>query len=198
MRWPRTPAGRSGASPPASPSSPPPGVWLCRCLCGSLDGSIYGLDLARGEFRWRVETGGPVVASAVLDGGCAYVGTTGGRFLAIDLATGERVWEVPHGGRVSATATLTVDRVYYGALDGAVYCLDRATGAVVWSYVLGKPLTGAAALTPAGDLLLIGGTDGKIHALATGELPPADDCFPDILHRLSCTAVEEAELAGAW
>jgi eukaryotic-like serine/threonine-protein kinase len=151
-----------------------PAVYGYVVVCGSLDGSIYGLDLARGEFRWRVETGGPVVASAVLDGGCAYVGTTGGRFLALDLATGERVWEVPHGGRVSATATLTVDRVYYGALDGAVYCLDRATGAVVWSYVLGKPLTGAAALTPAGDLLLIGGTDGKIHALATGELPPAE------------------------
>ncbi|MGN6359080.1 MAG: outer membrane protein assembly factor BamB family protein, partial [Thermomicrobiales bacterium] len=151
-----------------------PAVYGSVVICGSLDGSVYGLDLARGDFRWRVETGGPVVASAAVDGGCAYVGTTGGRFLALDLASGERVWEVPHGGRVTAPAVLTPDRVYYGALDGAVYCLDRANGAVVWSYVLGKPLTGAATLTPAGDLLLIGGTDGKIHALATGELPPAE------------------------
>ena len=34
-----------------------PAVYGYVVVCGSLDGSIYGLDLARGEFRWRVETG---------------------------------------------------------------------------------------------------------------------------------------------
>jgi len=62
---------------------------------------------------------------------------------------------------------VTADSVYYGGLDGSVYCLDRANGAVAWSHVCGKPLPGSPVLD--GGLLLIGCTDAKVYALATGE-----------------------------
>jgi outer membrane protein assembly factor BamB len=88
------------------------------------------------------------------------------------VVTGERIWEVPHGGRVTSSAVATAHCVYYGALDGAVYCLDRATGEVIWSHNLGKPIPASPVLH--GDLLLIGCTDNKVYALATGEhLPTA-------------------------
>lgn len=138
-------------------------------VCGSLDGAVYGLGVARGEPRWRYVTGGPVVASAALAGGAAYVGSSDGEFVALDLATGERRWRVAHGGRITSSAVVTGERVYYGGLDGVVYCLDRESGALVWSYAIGRPVPASPVLAVADELLFIGGTDGKVYALALSE-----------------------------
>ena len=74
---------------------------------------------------------------------------------------------------VSSSATATAYCVYYAGLDGAVYCLDRSNGEVIWSHILGRPVPASPVLYR--DLLLIGSTDGKVYALATGEDLPADD-----------------------
>ena len=62
---------------------------------------------------------------------------------------------------------MTPERVYYGGLDGNVCCLERATGALSWSYTIGLPVPASPVLY--GALLAVGGTDGKVYALATGE-----------------------------
>ncbi len=97
----------------------------------SLDGHVYAIELATGERRWRVETGGGYSSPAVSDG-TVYVGGRDGVIRALDAGTGDEQWAQVTGGKVQAAPTLADGTVFIGSFDTDLYALEAATGEVVW------------------------------------------------------------------
>jgi outer membrane protein assembly factor BamB len=136
-------------------------------------GFLYGVD-AEGRLAWRVRAPGPVLRPLRAGGGAclalAEVGS-GAALLAVDPASGVRRWEAPldlvptgpavaWGGRVAVPGTV--------AGDPAVSVIDRR-GAVSWTAA--PPLTGAPAVVPAGELLVVRDGSGALLALDRGGAP---------------------------
>jgi outer membrane protein assembly factor BamB len=109
---------------------------------GSGDGSVYALDAASGELRWKFATGDVVHASPAYASGAVYFGSWDSYFYAVDTATGKEKWRF-HGGEDAAihnqvgfqSSPAVVDGVAYtGCRDSNVYALDAATGKEKWRF----------------------------------------------------------------
>lgn len=131
--------------------------------------------------RWSLRLSGQVFASPVVDGGIAYVGTTGGTFEAVDVRDGHRVWSAALGFPVFAGAAIAGDAVYV-ASDGFLHRLDKADGHEIWRYAL-APAPAARVLPHphsahwdwqaprplvAGNTVHVGSADGGLHAVDAG------------------------------
>jgi outer membrane protein assembly factor BamB len=138
---------------------------------GDLDGKV--------ELVWTFKTGEPVVSSAVIAGGAAFIGSTNGNVYAIDLPTGKQVWAFACGPddeatEVEAPPLVINDRVYVGSTDGVMRALDRKTGEEVWNVKAEDKIVGSANAYETKDgrtLVLFGSYDAKMYAVdaATGE-----------------------------
>ncbi len=116
-------------------------------VAGSVDGSIYGIDWARGTVRWSVRTGGRVRASPAAADSTVFIGSFDGNIYALDARTGEQRWTFATIGATLVSANFGYDRrsiqsspmvagdvVFIGARDGHLYALDRQTGRERWKY----------------------------------------------------------------
>ena len=65
------------------------------CFVGSVDRRMYALDLASGEQRWNVTTGGGIEGPATLAAGRLFFGSNDGSLYCLDAATGRQHWYVP-------------------------------------------------------------------------------------------------------
>ena len=95
---------------------------------GSLDQNCYGVAQADGAVRWKVDAGGPIVASPIAAGGKIYVLTAGGRLACLEALKGRELWhldlDVPEADAFSSPM-LAGGRLYVAA-GGKVYCVgDR-------------------------------------------------------------------------
>ena len=93
-------------------------------LVGSDDGRLYGLDPSNGRARWEFQTGGPVRASAIVDGaGRIFVGSQD-RFIYCLSPRGSLLWQHRMRGEVDSSGAIGPDGVYYtGCDDGGLYAL---------------------------------------------------------------------------
>src|ERR1700748_2000399 len=82
--------------------------------------------------KWKVHTGGPVVASPTLAGDRVYVGSYDGTLYAIIAATGAVAWKVDLGARVASSAAVGDGIVYVLGYDAKLHALDAATGKPTW------------------------------------------------------------------
>ncbi|HYD42477.1 MAG TPA: PQQ-binding-like beta-propeller repeat protein [Anaeromyxobacter sp.] len=137
-------------------------------VTGSDAGFLHGVDAA-GRLLWRVRAPGPILRAPVAWGRlCLAVCETasGAALLAVDAATGVRRFEapleltpsgapVPWGRRLAVAGTV--------AGDPAVTVLD-AGGAPAWTSA--PALSGAPAVLPVGELLVMRDAAGALLALA--------------------------------
>ena len=96
------------------------------------------------ELKWKFKTAGPIMASAVIDEGKAYIGSDDGRFYCIDIKSGKQIWAFDtkdgplpsYAGKnekklseaIEAPGVIIGDKVVFGCTDGMLYCLDAGTG----------------------------------------------------------------------
>ncbi len=118
--------------------------------------------------RWRVETGGPIKSSPVVDAERIYIGSDDGNLWALTRGTGAVAWKADLGGPVSAPPRLHGGAVFVGSEGGRFAALDVKTGAVRWTHDGSAKITGGAAVL--GDLVVVGDHAGTVHGLdaATG------------------------------
>lgn len=115
-------------------------------------GTVYALDRASGDVRWKSKSTGFNIGPfgvAVGDGRVYAVRGSDG-VIALDIHTGEKVWEqtvTPNkttgidiqpqvfGGQVLvSTVPISVGGIYIGGDHGVVSALDASTGRVRWSF----------------------------------------------------------------
>ena len=54
------------------------------------------------DLLWTFEAGSPIISTAAIADGVAYVGTEAGDLLAINMADGSRKWRYETGGALSS------------------------------------------------------------------------------------------------
>jgi len=140
-----------------------------RAMTGYIDGRLPD----RLQLAWTFETGEPVVSSAAIADGAAYIGSNNGKVYAIDLESGEQRWSFTCGTveaptEVEAPPLVLGDRLYVGSTDGVMHALDRATGEQLWTVAVEDKIVGSANWHEMPDgrtLLLFGSYDAKLYAV---------------------------------
>jgi len=131
---------------------------------GTLEHTVYAVDVADGTERWSFEVGGAVVGSPLVMGGTVYVGALDRNLYALDATTGEQKWKFSGDNWFWASPVSDGRTIYAATLGGTVYALDL-NGQEVWpspAKVVGPILAAPAVLS---DSLIVA-TDGKmVHQL---------------------------------
>ncbi len=131
---------------------------------GSMDKSLYAIDLASGKLRWKYSVAASIQESSpcVLNG-VVYVGDLDDIFHAVDAATGKARWTFKAESEIKSSPTWDGDRVYFGSYDQNLYCLSADSGALLWKYTTDGPIHG----TPSIDegIVYISGCDENFRAI---------------------------------
>ncbi|MGW5676112.1 serine/threonine-protein kinase [Streptomyces sp. NPDC003860] len=119
--------------------------------------TLYALDAADGQERWRVGTDAWVY-SLKTDRGTVLTGTRGGGVQAWEASNGEKLWELT-GAQTDfetpeAGPAISGDTVYVWK-DARLRALEARTGVERWSY-------------PVGDAASCGGVPVRVHPAADG------------------------------
>ncbi len=92
----------------------------------SMDRTLYGIDLYRGETKWTVATGAPLDQEPLVDRDTVIAINTAGRIMAIDAETGEvKRSGNTGGGRLIAG---TENRAYFLSQNRDLAVFDRNAG----------------------------------------------------------------------
>jgi outer membrane protein assembly factor BamB len=133
---------------------------------GSMDGSLYAIDLATGKLRWRYTTTGPIQESSpCVQNGLAYIGDLNGILHAVDTTTGKVRWTFKAKAEIKSSPNCSGKRVYFGSYDQNLYCLAADTGALIWEFATEGPVHGTPAIEQ--DRVYISGCDENFRVINT-------------------------------
>lgn len=108
-------------------------------IFGSADGNVYVLNEKDGSLKWKVQTGAPVLGSAVISETSICIGGSE-KYFALDINTGKLNWSFPVEGPVMGSTTVYKNTLVFGAWDTYLYCLDAATGKLNWKWSNGSAI----------------------------------------------------------
>jgi outer membrane protein assembly factor BamB/beta-lactamase regulating signal transducer with metallopeptidase domain len=169
---------------------------------GGREGTLYALDLATGDERWRFKNANGFSAPASVRGGLLYLGDLDGKLLCLNSATGALKWTFAAEGPIENGANIYRDSVIFGSQDASLYCLDAATGRLIWKLVTDDQIRSFP--TIAGDRIFVAGCDGKLHVVdaATGKplaavpLDGPTGCTPAVRGDRVFVGTEEGKFLG--
>jgi outer membrane protein assembly factor BamB len=84
--------------------------------------TIYALNPATGEEKWKLPTRARVESSPVIAGNRVVAATAAGKIYLLDVPTGEIKWEHDAGGSFIASPAVVDGRIILGNTDGTLYC----------------------------------------------------------------------------
>ncbi|MFE9479921.1 serine/threonine-protein kinase [Streptomyces spororaveus] len=114
------------------------GVYLVDYL-----GTVYALDAATGQDRWRIATEARQSADpVVVVSGNVHLGA-GSALYTLDAVTGTPKWRFAAGGEITGLPAVADGRVHFGSADHCLYTLDAAGGQLRWKLATGGEITGA-------------------------------------------------------
>jgi eukaryotic-like serine/threonine-protein kinase len=137
---------------------------------GSMDSSLYAINLATGKLVWRYATSGAVQESSpCVCNDLVFVGDLDGILHAVETATGKARWTYKAEGEIKSSPNCVGNHVYFGSYDQNLYCLSATAGTLIWKYATDGPVH----CTPAIDKgrAYISGCDETFRAIdiATGK-----------------------------
>jgi outer membrane protein assembly factor BamB len=149
---------------------------------GSLDSSLYAIEMTSGKLMWKLKTGGEIRSTVCLSGDQIFSYSGDATLYAIHKLTGKISWTFKTKGGIlgdrrhdfadyfQSSPVLYNKKIFFGAGDGRVYALSETDGSLLWSF----KAQGIVHTTPTlyKDRLFIGSYDGNLYALRqeTGEL----------------------------
>jgi outer membrane protein assembly factor BamB len=133
------------------------------CYIGSQDGFMYALDAGNGFVLWRYRTNGPIIATAVLQGGYIYFGSADSVMYCLQTETARERWKFSASKPIVSAAAVHKEVVLVASTDETLYCVDLELGRERWRYKAGGPLTGAPLVVS--NLILFGSMDRSLYAL---------------------------------
>jgi outer membrane protein assembly factor BamB len=148
---------------------------------GSWDSWFYALDAGNGALRWRFKTGEDpdihnqqgMPSSAAVVNSVVYFGCRDGHLYAVDARTGSKKWGFSTGGAwVTSSPAVYQGVVYFGTgSDFRIHALNAETGASVFMIQADRSFFSSPAI--AGNLVYMGGSDGKLSAFTLPGGSPA-------------------------
>ena len=113
------------------------GRWVIgsRCIIaagtayvGSIDGSLYAVDLATGQRKWKFETGGPIYSSPAVDDATIYFGSRDGHLYAVNAEDGKQKWKYDAEAPIYSSPAVAEGMVFVGVMSDFLLGVDSATG----------------------------------------------------------------------
>lgn len=148
---------------------------------GSLDSTLYALDLSTGKVKWKLPTGGAIRSSVCIDQNRLYLlnsdgllyrvsqdsGKVDGFFQTMNGYMGERQYD--HADYFNSTPVIVDSTIYFGAGE-YIYALSITDGYLRWTYKTGDLVHTKPAIH--NGWLYAGSFDGNLYALdvRTGNL----------------------------
>lgn len=133
---------------------------------GTFDGSLYSIDmkLRKPKEKWKVDLGGWLYSSPVVNNDRILIGTMEGDLFALKTSDGSVVWKVKLDAPIHSTMSISADKIgYIGCDDGKLYAIDLANGKIVWSFTTFGGVHTAPAI--ADGMVIFGSKDGNLYAL---------------------------------
>ena len=143
-------------------------MYKRQAYVGSLDHSLYAVDVSDGSEKWRYVSGGAIVSGAVVHGGLVIFGGFDSRLYALDVDTGDPVWVFNGSSRWYWSTPLVRDGVVYApSLDGNLYAIDAKSGDLKWVFATEGQIIGSP--TFVNDLIAVPVADGNDSKVALVE-----------------------------
>jgi len=140
----------------------------------SADGRLVFLDRETGARVHEARLASALESSPALLDRTFLIGTDDGEVVAVDAVDARVLYRVKLGEVVRSSPLLHGDRAFVGVVEagaaGALVALDVRTGKILWKRKLG-PVFSSPAL--AGDLVLVGSDDERLHALDSRKGEPS-------------------------
>jgi outer membrane protein assembly factor BamB len=130
---------------------------------GSMDHSLYAINLSSGNLAWKVDLDGAVVYAPLLEDGVLYIPTLADTLYAVDTSTQRVLWQFKTDEEVWGVPVIQDGILYFADLSGQIYALDAQSGRLAWRVDAGGSVAGSAGmtseglvfLTETGDVLLV-------------------------------------------
>ncbi len=131
---------------------------------GSIDESIYAVDVDDGQELWRYETDGVIISSpAVSEDEIIYFGSGDNNIYALN-PDGSLRWKYETGGEVYSSPTVDGDgNVYVGSYDSNLYSISKE-GNLNWKFSSDSWLWSSPSISE-DDVVYVGSGDGNIYAI---------------------------------
>ena len=144
---------------------------------GSIDSTLYALDLQSGKIKWTLKTNGEIRSSVIIDNNKVYLAGGNGVLSCIDKNDGSVAWQTIF----NATAMFMAERrydfadyyhstpliddntIYIGSGNGRMNAYACQTGALLWSFRAGDIIHNRPVISQ--NKLIFGSFDGYVYAL---------------------------------
>lgn len=134
---------------------------------GSLNGTLFVVDVATGRSAWSIGTSDAIRSTPVIQGDTLYFGSWDDHLYAIDLATHKQRWRADTGGIVQSTPAIGEGRVVVGSRGAKLLAYDLKTGAEAWHHVYTDGSWIESSGTYVDGLFYVGSSDSlKVSAFA--------------------------------
>lgn len=136
-------------------------------LVGSQDATLYCLQ-PDGKLLWQFTIDDQIRCTPTVVENRAFVAGCDGKLHVIDLDKGMAVDDVVIEAPTGTTPAVQGDMVYFGTEGATFFGIDWRKAAVVWTYrAPQRPQAYRSSASVAGDLLVVGGRNNRVNALAT-------------------------------
>lgn len=135
---------------------------------GGCDAFVHVLQLGNGSKAREIEAGAPIIGSAAIAGGRAYLGHYENEFLCVDLKEGKVAWRYRDRAFPYATSpAITDQRVLFGGRDKRLHCVERDTGKGVWTFQTRGKVESSPVV--ADGKVFFGSDDGRLYAVSLAD-----------------------------
>ena len=130
------------------------------------DGTLLALRLEDGERLWSYAMEAECGSAPLISGSLVVAGDDNGVLHGVDRVTGESRWRVNRGSTL-CTSQGAGEFVLTGGYDHELQAVRGVDGEAGWSWTSKEPVVSPA--TVMGDLLAVGGCDGKVHIVSLAD-----------------------------
>ena len=132
------------------------------------EGFVKGLNKENGEVNWELQLGekAGIIASPLLVDSKVAVVNEDGMLHLFDVDSGEEAWSRDLMLPVHSSMTFGDDKIFVPSTRGVLMSLDPSSGTTIWEHVTPDSTVRFAApgYDKKSDMLVVGGTDGKMRA----------------------------------
>ena len=138
---------------------------------GSMDSTLYAVDLYSGELKWTYGAQAAIKSSPLAYEGGIFFGDEAGRFHSLNAANGSPRWTFAAEDAIVSSAVASGERLFFGSYDQRLYCVNRDTGEEIWRFETEGYVHASCPVVD--DKVLVAGCDGLLRVIDTktgGEL----------------------------
>lgn len=106
----------------------------------SMDRSVYALDGATGEQKWKNTLSGAISAKPFVADDVVYVASYDAKVHAFDAQSGDELWSSDATNWIWDMPAVTDSAVFYADNGGKVFSVDRETGNPLWDKDVANPV----------------------------------------------------------